>query len=371
MCNHHSERPISEIIADYDRVERKDQGKYIVEMILSQYNHISLPENIRRMFQKWMLCGTKIPSFKNGRLDKITHKCRHQLCPRCNSWMKKQIAKRIAKKMRKIAKANVKSEHLSYITINGPKLILGSNFKPTLDKMKRKIRYRFTDKLTGIVFMGEFEIAPQLDENTGLVLGKLHLHGWCYHPNHSADEIASELKVAFPNHLAVNFGEPHNHKEIYENIEDASEYACDTDLDIDTDKFGYLTSSVLLNLLVSIESIRPRGRMGLRFEAGVRTALKDYELRLFILRSRLLCIRFKRLLLQLPAIRGELCKNPVGADPPMADQTQEIEIQSPKKSFEETTNPEIDQKTDRAISVGLLRLRQKLEDRPAFDELVA
>ena len=371
MSHCHSERPISEIIADYDRVERKYQGKYIVEMILAEYDYNQLPEVIQRMFQKWTKCGNKKPGFYGGRCEQITIKCRHPLCPRCNSWMKKKTAKLIAKKMRKIAKANVKSEHLSYLTINGPKLLLGNDFKPCLEKMKRKIRYRFIDKLTGIVFMGEFEIAPQLDETTGQALGKLHVHGWCFHPNHSADEILHELKIAFPNHLAVHFGEPHENKEIYENIEDASEYACDTDLDIDTTKFGNLTPSVLLNLLISIESIRPRGRMGLRFEVGVRTALKEYERQKHVLKLRLLNARFKRLLLELPAIHWEIGQNPVGADPPVQNSDTENQNKPAQEVLIEPETPNSDQKTDRVISVGLQRLRQKLKDRAATDELAA
>ncbi len=291
-----------------------------MDLVLNDTPLYLLPEKIRKVFSTWRKCGLPFTRIINGfEVHYRNYKCQHPLCPRCNEWVKKKIATKTATKFKKIGALLAPNEHFSYITINWVKLPLGSDFKKSCDELKRIIRYRFTKKMTEIVYLSEFEIAVQKDEVSGAVFGMLHVHGWCYHPKYARQEVLDDLLSVFTGPNQIDVQGPHKDKVLFDNIEYASEYVHDIDLDIAPKKFGNLTGSVLLKLLISIESIRSRGRMGLRFEVGYRTASRLYKNKISLGLGRLKSRPVKDLS-QLGCIRTELIENVVGADPPGVNQ---------------------------------------------------
>ena len=360
MCKQH--RPINDILFDYEKAIKKEKGKYISEMIFADNQGRALPRKIFSMLHKWDGCGTKIQGYKNSNRAMIRHKCRHQLCPRCNSWMKKKAAKKINKKIRIVAGNNRSPKDYSYVTVNGPKLLLGSDFKKELQIMKRRLRYRLGKISSDIAFIGEFEIAPQIHPKTKELIGKLHVHGWCYHPSNTRKDIKAELKIAYPDHKAIHIRSPKKDDEddLDEDVEEGAEYVCDNKLDMEIDKFGIRTPEAMLNLLISIESIRPRGRMGLRFEYGIKAAIVHYNKKYPKKRSKTIkktkhinnCI-----LSLLATIRPEMVEETVGADPPCQYSPSERQTSDGAETTNDTIDALISQNSNPKVSDKLLRLR--------------
>lgn len=273
--------------------KRKHSDKLLLRILREHGVDLCQIEHIVR---KWSSCQSLyervVPNASRTEFVEKTFRwnCKLPFCQRCNSWMKKKQARLIKKRfLGLIGDDRIDITRFSMLTINGPVLPLGSDFKPSKEKMANQLRYRMK-RLDGAVMQGEFEIANNRKSSNDPFDGKIHLHAILYHPNHSRSAVTEEFKKTFSEKRAVvvasSFTERNSLSPNDENFQESFEddlnnyasYTCDVDICLEDDQEE--TGQVLYDHLISICSIWSGGKRGLRFQPGLASAYKQKGIKL-------------------------------------------------------------------------------------------
>ena len=279
----------AEHIKQLERSEKPRSSKLIRNLVTE---HTDANESVSEILEKWRTCGEVRWRTVDGRHIRYKNFCKHPTCPRCNGWHKWKEKRRAVAIFKELTGGHWDRNDFSLLTVNDKKVSLGTYLDKRRDKMRNKLNYRFNQKLNGLVVLGEFELAHGRYELDCGFFAKLHFHCIVWHPHESRETIAKELKKAFRNDRDVQikpigkdesenlgFVQEEDEKDNEENeddfekhLEDCASYCADTDLTVKN--YGEDTPDVLEALLVSTLSLLNGGRMGLRYQVGVRKIRK-------------------------------------------------------------------------------------------------
>lgn len=231
-------------------------------IILNLLRHQPLPPPVRRIVDRMSRCG--ISAYRRvGAYDRrYRRRCKLPLCPSCAGEMARNEAERVWRLLMSVSHDDLQHDDLSWVTINIGSLPIGSSFKKMADQAKKAIRNMWARKFPLTAWAMELEIELQVDE-----LGKLHAHGLVWHPIVARGEIRSALCSLFTSPRAVCVVSLRPRSLRHEALR-VLRYKADIDLSVNG--WGERTPEILCNLIASYESIRSRGRFGLRFEMGLR-----------------------------------------------------------------------------------------------------
>lgn len=229
-------------------------------LILALLRHTSLTPKVAEFCLRLINCGRW--TFRHDRLKPYRYRCEHPLCPSCQPLLKVNECERVLDNLNAAAHGKLDWRDLSWVTINGPKLPLGSDFGSAVAKLKTKIRNVRGRYLRDTLWSMGVHIAVQSNGDIGMA----HLHGIVWHPGLPRRKLREVLGRHFRGEkvTCVKPLKSPNLKRHF--VYGCGSYMADQDLRMN----GYRdrTPVILAKLIHSYETVRTNGRMGLRFEIG-------------------------------------------------------------------------------------------------------
>lgn len=262
------ERPtVAELVDILEHSRRRNS----LGTVLSLLGHADRSHPVNRVYRKMAGCGKGATGWTTQGWKWIRYSCGWVGCPRCHGRLKAKEARKVYSAIEQKLGRAPDVEEASYLTINIGYAALGSDLSEDREDFRKAIRKTLRQLPYDVSAHLEFELAPQPDR-----MGLFHVHGWMLHPQGVRDDIKKKLKSSFPEYKVVHLQPPHSNF-VKEEIIDSAEYQADVDLTMKG--FGIDTPQVLADLIQSIESIRSRGRQGLRFKYNMRPVpLTDADL---------------------------------------------------------------------------------------------
>lgn len=248
----------ADLVWALERSSRPLSRGILVNLVQTEHLPFHVAEAIRRMSR----CEVWKWRHVNGFDRRYKTRCNHPLCPACTGRLARQEAERVWKLFNAAAGAPILFDDLTWLTVNIGYLPIGSSFKAMTARAKKAIRNMRNRKFPGTVWAMELEIQLQGDGQ-----GKLHAHGLVWHPGVTRESIEEALRALFTEARAVCAKELRSRR-IRREAKGAATYKADISLKVKG--WGERTAAILVGLIASYESMRSRGRFGLRFEMGLR-----------------------------------------------------------------------------------------------------
>jgi hypothetical protein len=262
------ERPtVEELVKLLEKTKRKNSLP-VVRSLLRYADCTTAVEGVRRRIAK---CGNGGVGWTTQGYKWIRFSCDWVGCPRCSPRLKARESQKVYSAIELRLGRAPDPDEVSYLSIHISYAGLGSDFSDDREDFRKRLRRILRQLPYKVSVCLEFEVAPQHD-----LMGKFHAHGWLLHPTGARDEIEEKLKATFDGHKVVDLQAPYSDFVMGEILHSA-EYQADVDLTLKG--FGNDTPQVLADLIHSIESVRSRGRQGLRFKFNMKPAqISDTEL---------------------------------------------------------------------------------------------
>ncbi|WP_300295649.1 hypothetical protein [Ferrovibrio sp.] len=231
-------------------------------VILNLLRHYPIPPAVRRAVDRMKRC--EISTWRRaGAYDRpYRRQCKHPLCPACSRRLARKEAERVWRMLNTVSQGALSYDDVSWVTVNIGCMPVGLDFRHIADRAKTAIRNMWRRKFPLTVWAMELEIELQVDET-----GKLHAHGLVWHPDVTRNEMREELCKLFTTYRAICVV-PLKSRRLRHEAMRALTYKSDIDLSVSG--WGQYTPEILSRLIQSYESMRSRGRFGLRFEMGLR-----------------------------------------------------------------------------------------------------
>jgi len=197
--------------------------------------------------------------------------CKHPLCEECGRTL---LVTEAHRQWDRIKELQPNPEEVSYLTIILPGMSFRGDFKAAAEGLKRRVRYRLG--LLGVKYAAQFQVCRNKDGSA-----KLHTHGIAHHPGRDRKEIQDYLRDK------LGYGD----RSVYLEEVKVRDGSLDTD-SLKGLRYASLTglkktSTVdeLMDLIHAYEQLichvrvprrsgervlRTRGRVGLRFEVGLK-----------------------------------------------------------------------------------------------------
>lgn len=231
-------------------------------LVLSLLWYADRSDKVDAVYRKMQKCGDWIYGWTTQGYKHQKRSCGWVGCPRCNQRLKWREAKQVWRAIREKCGRRPQRQELSYLTAHFTYAALGEDFSGHRNRFRDTLRKALRKLPASLSLYLQFEIAPQEDR-----MGKLHAHGWILHPGVDRAEIKRVMSSFFPDHKAVELEVPHSHM-VYDEVLNGAEYQADIDLTMKG--FSIDTPQVLSDLIHSIETMRSRGRQGLRFKYNMK-----------------------------------------------------------------------------------------------------
>jgi hypothetical protein len=226
-------------------------------IMLNLLRHADMPPRVIKATNRIKKCEALKWRKVSGYDRSYVHRCKHPLCPACTEWLSRVEAARIWQKLQSISDGSLQQEELSWLTVNIGHLPIGADFKLMAKSAVKAIRNKVNRRFPATVWAMELEIELQGDET-----GKLHVHGLIWHPGVTRQAIRDALQARFTEERAICI-KPLRSRHLRREATRALMYKADVDLRLRG--WGERTPEI-----ESYESLRSRGRLGLRFEIGLR-----------------------------------------------------------------------------------------------------
>ncbi|MFN4275870.1 MAG: hypothetical protein ACK4FJ_06185 [Ferrovibrio sp.] len=256
----------ADLVSALERSSRPLSRGILVNLVQTEHLPFHVAEAIRRMSR----CEVWKWRHVNGFDRRYKTRCNHPLCPACTGRLARQEAERVWKLFNAAAGAPILFDDLTWLTVNIGYLPIGSSFKAMAAQAKKAIRNMRNRKFPGTVWAMELEIQLQDDGQ-----GKLHAHGLVWHPGVTRESIEEALRALFTEARAVCAKELRSRR-IRREAKGVTTYKADISLKVKG--WGECTAAILVGLIASYESMRSRGRFGLRFEMGLRRKKVNVEM---------------------------------------------------------------------------------------------
>jgi hypothetical protein len=229
----------------------------LVNLARTEHLPFSVAEAVRRMSRCEVWEWRHVMGFDR----RYKTRCNYPLCPACTGRLARKEAERVWKLFNAVADTPILFDDLTWLTVNIGYLPIGSSFKAMAAQAKKSIRNMRDRKFPSTFWAMELEIELQADGQ-----GKLHAHGLVWHPGVTRESIEKALRALFTDARAVCAKELRS-KRIRREAKGVATYKADISLTVKG--WGERTPAILVALIASYESVRTRGRCGLRFEIGL------------------------------------------------------------------------------------------------------
>lgn len=230
----------------------------LVNLVRTEHLPFPVAEAVKRMSSCEVWKWRHVKGFDR----RYKTRCNYPLCPACTGRLARQEAERVWKLFNAVADTPILFNDLTWLTINIGYLPIGSSFKAMATQAKKAIRNMRNRKFPGTFWAMELEIQLQDDGQ-----GKLHAHGLVWHPGVTRDSIEDALRALFTEARAICAKELRSRR-IRRETKGAATYKADISLKVKG--WGERTAAILIGIIASYESVRTRGRCGLRFEIGLQ-----------------------------------------------------------------------------------------------------
>lgn len=249
---------VPELVALLEKSKRRGSRG----LVLSLLSYADRSDKVDDVYRKMQRCGDWTYGWTTQGWKYQKRSCGWVGCPRCNQRLKYLEAKRVRRAMYEKYGRRPSQDELSYLTVHFTYAALGDDFTEHRNRFRDTLRKALRKLPAALSVYLQFEIAPQADR-----MGKLHAHGWVLHPGVDRAEIHRVMSSFFTDHKAVLVEAPRSNLVSGEMLNGA-EYQADIDLTMNG--FGIDTPQVLSDLIHSIETMRSRGRQGLRFKYNMK-----------------------------------------------------------------------------------------------------
>lgn len=254
----------TELVWALERSSRPLSRGILVNLVQTEHLPFPVAEAVKRMSR----CEIWRWRHVNGFDRRYKTHCNYPLCPACTGRLARQEAERVWKLFNAVADTPIMFDDLTWLTVNIGYLPIGSSFKAMATQAKKAIRNMRNRKFPGTFWAMELEFQLQDDGQ-----GKLHAHGLVWHPGVTREAIEEALRALFTEARAICAKELRSRR-IRREAKGAATYKADISLKVKG--WGERTAAILVGLIASYESVRTRGRCGLRFEIGLqRRKAKD------------------------------------------------------------------------------------------------
>jgi hypothetical protein len=213
------------------------------------------------ILKKLKSCKKRKTIYIHGYPLDIKRGCGLYCCPACIPRQRYKEGKKVQQAFFQ-ARPHLHRSEMSFITINGDTLRLGSDFKPSGESLWERLRAVLKRYIEGSLFFGEFHIGQKADWS-----GMLHIHGWLHHPGYSRQQVKAILTRTFVEKFQVNIRPPRGGDLAWQ-MTKSGMYASDPKMIIKG--HGDQSPDYLHDWILSYESLRSRGRVGLRCQYGFR-----------------------------------------------------------------------------------------------------